>query len=111
MRPRSLVIGAAAGGVLIVAVSALAAWSYAERPQLSGTPRQWYRTSAPQVLVPVEHSGNLGDLRARVDGEDAAAKLRSTGDGLVLELENVQDGTHRVRVQGSPSRVFGDTVD
>ncbi len=111
MRSRSLWIGAAAGGVLIVAVSAFAAWSYVERPQLNGTPRQWYRTSAPQVLVPVEHSGNLGGLRARVDGEDAAAKLRSTGDGLVLELDNVQDGTHRVRVQGSPSRVFGDTVD
>jgi lipoprotein-anchoring transpeptidase ErfK/SrfK len=111
MRSRSLWIGAAAGGVLIVAVSAIAAWSYAERPQLNGTPRQWYRTSAPQVLVPVEHSGNLGDLRAQVDGQDAAAKLRSTGDGLVLELDNVQDGMHRVRVQGSPSRVFGDTVD
>ena len=104
-------IGAAAGGVAIIAVSALAAWSYAERPQLSGTPREWYRTSAPQVLVPVQHSGNLGNLRARVDGQDAAAKLRPTGHGLVLELDNVEDGAHRVRVQASPSRVFGDTVD
>ena len=103
-------IGTAAGG-LVVAVAALALWSYAERPQLNGAPRQWYRTSAPQVLVPVEHSGNLSDLRAHVDGRDAAAKLRATGDGLVLELDGLTDGTHRVRVQASPARVFGDSVD
>ena len=105
-----LVSGVAAGAVL-AGVAALAIWSYAERPQLNGSPRQWYRTSAPQVLVPVEHSESLGDLRARLDGQDAAAKLRTTGDGLVLELDNVTDGAHRVRVQASPSRVFGDSVD
>ena len=44
-------IGTAAGGVLIAAAAALAIWSYAERPLQDGTPRQWYRTSAPQVLV------------------------------------------------------------
>ena len=106
-----LVSGVAAGAVLVVGAAALAIWSYADRPRLNGTPRQWYRTSAPQVLVPVEHSGNLGDLRARVDGQDAAAKLRTTGDGLVLELDNLTDGAHRVRVRASPSRVFGDSVD
>jgi peptidoglycan hydrolase-like protein with peptidoglycan-binding domain len=111
MRRRSLVIGTAAGGVLIAAAAALAVWSYAERPQLSGAPQQWYRTSAPQVLVPVEHSGNLAKLRARVDGRDAAAKLRRTGDGLVLELDGLTDGTHRVLVKASPARVFGDRVD
>lgn len=104
-------IGAAAGGVLVAAVAALALWAYAERPQLAGTPLEWYRTSAPQVLVPVEHSGNLADLRARVDGRDAAAKLRRTSHGLVLELGGLPDGTHRVHVQASPARVFGDSVD
>jgi lipoprotein-anchoring transpeptidase ErfK/SrfK len=111
MRRRMLVIGSVAGGALIAAVAALAVWSYAERPQVDGTPRQWYRTSAPQVLVPVEHSGNLGDLRARVDGQDAAQKLRTTGHGLVLELGGLADGAHRVRIQASPSRFFGDSVD
>jgi peptidoglycan hydrolase-like protein with peptidoglycan-binding domain len=111
MRRRSLVIGAIAGGVVVAASAALALWSYAERPQLNGAPRQWYRTSAPQVLVPVEHSGSLSDLRARVDGRNAARKLRRTGDGLVLELDGLADGTHRVLVQASPARVFGDSVD
>src|SRR5438045_1507327 len=111
MRRRSLVIGTAAGGVLVAAAAALALWSYAERPQVTGTPLKWYRTSAPQVLVPVEHSGNLADLRARVDGRDAAAKLRRTSGGLVLELGGLSDGAHRVRVQASPARVFGDSVD
>ncbi|HET6171462.1 MAG TPA: L,D-transpeptidase family protein [Gaiellales bacterium] len=111
MRRRSLVIGAVAAGVLVTAVGALAVWSYAERPLVSGAPRQWYRTPAPQVLVPVEHSGSLADLRASVDGQDAAAKLRRTGGGLELELNGLADGTHRVRVQASPGRVFGDSVD
>jgi L,D-transpeptidase ErfK/SrfK len=111
MRRRSLVIGAAAAGALIAGVGALALWSYAERPQVSGAPRQWYRTSAPQVLVPVEHSGNLSGLRARVDGRDEVAKLRTTGAGLVLELDGLPDGTHRVQVEASPARVFGDSVD
>jgi peptidoglycan hydrolase-like protein with peptidoglycan-binding domain len=111
MRRRSLVIGTAAGGVLVAAGAALAIWSYAERPLQDGTPRQWYRTSAPQVLVPVQNSGSLADLRARVDGQDAAAKLRATGDGLMLELDSLADGTHRVRVHASPARVFGDSID
>jgi L,D-transpeptidase ErfK/SrfK len=111
MRRRSLLIGAAAGGVLVAAVAALALWSYAERPQVDGAPRQWYRTSAPQVLVPVEHSGNLSSLRARVDGSDAATKLRATSEGLVLELGGLADGTHRVQIQASPARVFGDSID
>ena len=108
---RAVVIGMAVGGTVVAAVAAVAVWSYVERPQVGGTPRQWYRTSAPQVLVPVEHSGNLARLRARVDGEDAAAKVRATGAGLVLELDDVTDGAHRVRVQASPSRIFGDNVD
>jgi lipoprotein-anchoring transpeptidase ErfK/SrfK len=104
-----LVSGVVAAALLVA--TPLAVWSYTERPQLNGTPRQWYRTSAPQVLVPVEHGSNLADLRARVDGQDAAAKLRTTGKGLVLELDGLSDGAHRVRVQASPSRVFGDSVD
>jgi hypothetical protein len=110
MRRRSLVIGAAAGGVLVTVVAALALWSYAERPQVGAAPKQWYRTSAPQVLVPVEHSGSLSGLHARVDGSDAASKLRTTGDGLVLELDGLTDGAHRVQVEASPARVFGDSV-
>ncbi len=108
---RAVVIGMAVGGAVVAAVAGLAAWSYVERPQVGGTPRQWYRTSAPQVLVPVEHSGSLAHLRARVDGEDVAATVRATGAGLVLELDDVKDGAHRVRVQASPSRIFGDSVD
>ena len=108
---RAVVIGMAVGGTVVAAVAGLAAWSYVERPQVGGTPRQWYRTSAPQVLVPVEHSGSLAHLRARVDGEDVAATVRATGAGLVLELDDVKDGAHRVRVQASPSRIFGDSVD
>ena len=43
-----------------------------ERPQVTGAPQQWYRTSAPQVLVPVEHAGNLGEpARARSTAHDA----------------------------------------
>ena len=37
--------------------------------------------------------------------------MRATGAGLVLELDDVKDGAHRVRVQASPSRIFGDSVD
>ncbi len=39
------------------------------------------------------------------------AKLRTTSKGLELELDNVADGAHKVRIQAHPSRVFGDTVD
>jgi lipoprotein-anchoring transpeptidase ErfK/SrfK len=111
MRRRGLVIGATAGGALVAALAALALWSYAERPRLAGAPRQWYRTSAPRVLVPVEHSGGLTGLRARVDGRDEASKLRRTARGLELELSDLADGAHRVRIHARPARVFGDTVD
>ncbi len=111
MRRRSLVLAAAAGGVVLVAAAGLGAWAYAQRPEITGTPRQWFRTSAPRVLVPVEHAGRLGDLRATFDGADARDRLRTTGSGLELELANVADGTHRVHIQGDPSEVFGDSVD
>ena len=39
------------------------------------------------------------------------SKLRTTSKGLELELDNVADGAHKVRIQAHPSRVFGDTVD
>ena len=50
-------------GVLLAAAAALAIWSDAQRPLLQGEPQKWYRTSAPQVLLPIENAGNLGDLR------------------------------------------------
>ena len=112
MRRRSLLIGAAAGGVLLAAAAALAIWSYAAAPAAARTRRkQWYRTSAPQVLLPIENAGNLGDLRARIDRADVAANLRPTAEGLVLELGDVSDGAHKVRIQAQPSRVFGDSID
>jgi hypothetical protein len=111
MRRRSLVLAAATGGVALAVATALGAWAYAQRPQVTGAPQQWYRTSAPRVLVPVEHAGNLGGLRATFDGADARDRLRATGAGLELELANVADGTHRVHVVGHPSQVFGDSVD
>ena len=110
-RPRTLVLATAAGGVVLAVWAGLALWTYAQRPQVTGSPQQWYRTSAPQVLVPVENAGNLSGRKATLDGKDASAKLRTTGDGLELELDNVADGAHQVRIQAQPSRVFGDTVD
>jgi lipoprotein-anchoring transpeptidase ErfK/SrfK len=111
MRRRTLLVGAAAGGLLVLAVAAYGSWTYVQRPQAGGAPRQWYRTSAPQVIVPVENAGNLSDIRARVDGTDVSDQLRTTGDGLVLELANVSDGSHGVQVEASPSGIFGDSVD
>ena len=61
--------------------------------------------------MPVENAGNLSGCARDVDGADASAQLRTTGKGLELELENVADGAHRVRIQAHPSRVFGDSVD
>jgi L,D-transpeptidase catalytic domain/Putative peptidoglycan binding domain/Bacterial Ig-like domain len=111
MRRRSLVLATAVGGAALAACAGLAIWAYAQRPEVTGTPQTWYRTSAPRVLVPVAHAGNLSDLRATVDGADARTLLRTTGKGLELELSGVADGTHRVHVAGDPSRVFGDSVD
>jgi L,D-transpeptidase-like protein/putative peptidoglycan binding protein len=108
-RPRNLVIAAVAGAFLLVAGAAVA-WAYAQRPQVTGSPQTWYRTSAPRILVPVQHAGSLGGLEARVDGADASRLLRTTGRGLELELANIADGAHRVRIQADPSRVFGDSV-
>ncbi len=108
-RRRTLVIAAAAGAVVLAAGAAM--WSYAQRPQVTGSPQQWYRTSAPRVLVPVEHPGGLAGLRARVDGADASRLLRTTRQGLELELANVADGAHEVHIQAHPARVFGDSVD
>jgi peptidoglycan hydrolase-like protein with peptidoglycan-binding domain len=110
-RPRTLLLATAAGGVLLAVWAGLGIWTYAQRPQLLGAPQQWYRTSAPQVLVPIEHAGNLSGLRARLDGADVARQLRTTAKGLELELESVADGTHKVHIQAHPSRVFGDSVD
>jgi hypothetical protein len=109
-RPRNLVIAATAGAVLLVAGAAVA-WAYAQRPQLTGSPQAWYRTSAPRVLVPVENAGSLGGLKARVDGADTSRLLRTTGQGLELELGSVADGAHRVQIQAQPGRFFGDSVD
>jgi peptidoglycan hydrolase-like protein with peptidoglycan-binding domain len=111
MRRRTLLIGAAAAGLLLLVVAAIGTWTYVQRPQVGGAPQQWYRTSSPQVVVPVEHAGNLTDLRARIDGADVAHRVRATGDGLVLELESVADGTHKVSIEASPSGIFGDDVD
>ena len=56
-----------AGGVVLAVWAGLALWTYAQRPQVTGTPEQWYRTSAPQVLVPVENAGYLGGREATID--------------------------------------------
>ncbi len=104
-------IATAAGAVVLAVWAGLALWTYAQRPQVSGTAQQWYRTSAPQVFVPVENAGNLTGLRASVDGSDASGKLRATGEGLALMLDDVADGEHAVHVKAHPSRVFGDHVD
>ncbi|HEY3612256.1 MAG TPA: L,D-transpeptidase family protein [Gaiellales bacterium] len=109
MPRRSLVIAATAGGAALAVCAGLGIWAYAQRPQVTGSARQWYRTSAPQVLLPVEHAGSLGSLRATLDGRTAV--VRTTGKGLELELSGVADGTHRVHVEASPGRVFGDSVD
>jgi peptidoglycan hydrolase-like protein with peptidoglycan-binding domain len=110
-RPRTLVVVTAAGGVLLLLWAAAALWVYAQRPQVTGSPAQWYRTSAPEVVVPVRHAANLHDLRASVDGADATDRVRTTGAGVALELSDVADGAHRVRIQAEPARVFGDSVD
>src|SRR5262249_28364522 len=110
-RPRTLVIATAAGGVLLLAWAAVALVVYAQRPQVTGSPAQWYRTSAPEGTVPVTHPGNLQDLRASIAGADASDKLRTTGAGPARELADVADGAHRVRISAEPSRVFGDDVD
>lgn len=110
-RPRTLALATSAGAVVLAIWAGLALWTYAQRPQVTGSPQQWYRTSAPQVLVPVENAGNLSGKRAFFDGSDASAKLRTTAKGLELELDNVADGAHKVRIQAQPSRVFGDSVD
>ena len=64
MRRRTLLIGAAAGGAIALAVAAFGAWTYVQRPQTAGAPQHWYRTSAPQVVVPVQNAGNLTAVRA-----------------------------------------------
>ena len=78
MRRRTLLIGAAAGGLLVLAVAAYGSWTYVQRPQAGGAPQQWYRTSAPQVIVPVENAGNLSGVRARLDGKDVSDQVRTT---------------------------------
>ena len=97
-RPRTFVLATVAGGVVLALWAGLALWTYAQRPQVTGSPQQWYRTSAPQVLVPVENAGNLSGRTALFDGRDASAKLRTTAKGLELELDNVADGAHKVRL-------------
>jgi peptidoglycan hydrolase-like protein with peptidoglycan-binding domain len=105
------VLATVAGGVVLAVWAGLGLWTYAQRPQVTGSPQQWYRTSAPQVLVPAENAGYLGDRQASIDGADASAKLRATGKGLELELDNVADGSHQVHIEAHPTRVFGDSID
>src|SRR4051794_16496924 len=109
MPRRSLVIATTAGGAVLAVCAGLGIWAYAQRPQVTGSAQQWYRTSAPQVLLPVENASSLGSLHATLDGRKAV--LLTTGKGLEVELDGVADGTHRVHVEASPSRIFGDSVD
>ena len=103
----------AAGGVLLVAaVAALAAWSYAAAP----AGRRDAAAVVPHVCAAgararrAQRQPRLTCARAST-ARTWQRRLRATGAGLVLELDDVQDGAHRVRVQASPSRVFGDSVD
>ena len=109
MRRRSLLLCAATTGLVLFAVAAYGTWNYVQRPQVGGAPRSWYRTSAPQVVVPVQHADNLTGLRASVD--DAVVPVRTSSDGLVVPLSRVADGTHVVHVQARPSGMFGDSVE
>ena len=101
-----------AGGVVLAVWAGLRALDVRAAParsrvrRSSGTARPrrrcWCRSRTP-----VTSAGG----RRRIDGADASAKLRTTGKGLELELDNVADGAHRVHIEAHPSRVFGDSVD
>ncbi len=102
-RPRNLVIATAAGGAVLrrrargsrLDVRATPAGRRARRS--SGTARLRRRCSCPSRTP-----ASLAACEARVDGEDASRQLRTTGDGLELELDNVADGAHRVQRPGQP---------
>src|SRR4029077_15662470 len=78
-------------------------------PLVDGAPQRWYRTSAAQVVVPFRNAGNLTGLSATVD--DAEVTVPTGGDGIVLPLARLADGTHVVHVEGKPGGMFGDSVD
>src|SRR3978361_1136514 len=90
MPRRSIVIATAAGGAVLAVCAGRGVGPSAQRPQVTGSAQQWYRTSAPQVLVPVENAGSLGSLQATLDGRKAV--VRTTGKGPQLELAGGADG-------------------
>ena len=72
----------------------------------SGTGRRRRRCSCPSSTAAISPAC----ARASTAGMPRRSCARR-GDGLVLELDSLADGAHRVRIQASPSRVFGDSVD
>ena len=111
-RPRTLVIATAAGGVVLAVWAGVALWTYAQRPQVTGTPQQWYRTSAPQVLVPVENAGNLtGPARRASTAATLGQAARDRQGPRARGSTTSPTATHGCTSRRIPSRVFGDSVD
>lgn len=102
-----------AGVALVVAV-AFAAWQLVERPSVNAplpAPGSAVSDPRPDITFGIPGGARLGDLRVTVDGRDATAGVRGSGDRLTLTPRaRLKDGAHSVVVRFHTSNVFARTV-
>jgi lipoprotein-anchoring transpeptidase ErfK/SrfK len=102
-----------AGVALVVAV-AFAVWQLVERPSVDGplpAPGSAVSDARPDIAFGVPDGARLGDLTVTVDGRDATARVRGSGDRLVVTPGRaLKDGEHSVAVRFHTSNVFARTV-
>ena len=108
---RWLVIGAGAAGAAAIGLPAgyLTA-QYVDQPSVVGfAPGDGTVTNeaSPAIKLDIDNADNVDELRVAVDGKDVTANLRALPDGFALEGVALEDGEHRVELQGKGTGLFG----
>jgi lipoprotein-anchoring transpeptidase ErfK/SrfK len=108
---RWLVIGAGAVGAAAIGLPAgyLTA-QYVDQPSVVGfAPGDGMVTNqaSPAIKLDIDNPDNVDELRVVVDGKDVTAKLKALPDGFALEGVALEDGEHRVELQGKGTGLFG----
>ena len=116
------VLGSRRGGLITLSVAAVAlviavafaVWQLIERPSVEEPlpgPGSAVSDPRPRITFSVPATDRLGDLQVRLDGRDVTARVRGSGDRLVVRpAKRLVDGSHSVQVSFSTSNVFARTV-
>lgn len=111
---RGGIVTLALAGVALVVAVAFAVWQLVERPSVGApvpAPGSAVSDPRPAITFGIPAGARLGDLRVTLDGRDATARVRGSGDRLtVTPRGRLRDGAHSVVVRFHTSNVFARTV-